>query len=58
MKYELDPSRFLTALRLAWESALRRTKKRLHLLTNINVIYDRKMYHRRNMSEKSWIYKR
>ena len=56
MKYELDPSRFLTALRLAWESAMRRTKKkrkRLDFLTNINVIYDRKRYHRRNMSEKS-----
>ena len=58
MKYELDRSRFLTALRLAWEPALRRTKTRLDLLTNINVIHDRKSYHRRNMSENSWIYKK
>ena len=40
--YELDPTRFLTAQSLAWQAALKMTKVKLHLLTDINVINSRK----------------
>ena len=36
--YELDPVRFLTAPRLAWQAILKKTKVKLDLLTNIYVL--------------------
>ena len=36
--YELDPARFLTSPGLAWEAALKKTKVKLDLLTDINII--------------------
>ena len=50
--YELDPAKFLSAPGLAWQAALKKTKVKLDLLTNIDmfVINGRKSYKRRNMS--------
>ena len=36
--YELDPARFLTAPGLAWQAALRNTKVKLDLLTDIDML--------------------
>ena len=36
--YELDPVRFLTALRLAWQAALKKTTVKLNLITGINIL--------------------
>ena len=36
--YELDPSRFLSAPGLAWQAVLNKTKVKLELLTNINML--------------------
>ena len=36
--YELDPARFLTSQGLAWEAALKKTKVKLDILTDINII--------------------
>ena len=36
--YELDPARFLTAPWLAWQAALRNTKVKLDLLTDIDML--------------------
>ena len=36
--YELDLPRFLTALALAWQAVLKRTKVKLDLLTDINML--------------------
>ena len=36
--YELDPTHFLSALGLAWVACFKKTRLRLELLTNINVI--------------------
>ena len=35
--YQLDPSKFLPASGLAWKSALKKTKVKFHLLTDINM---------------------
>ena len=35
---ELDPTRFLTAPGLAWQAALRKTKVKLDLLTDIDML--------------------
>ena len=35
--YELDPSCFLTAPRLAWQAALKRTKVKLDFLSDIRM---------------------
>ena len=55
--YELDPTKVLAALGLAWQAALKKTKVKLDLLTDIimililiYVINGRKRYKRRNMS--------
>ena len=40
--YELDPARFLSAPGLPWQTALRKTKVNLNLLTDIDVINGRK----------------
>ena len=34
--YKLYPAKFLSALRLAWQAALKKTKVRLDLLTDID----------------------
>ena len=36
--YELDPAKFLSAPRLAWQAALKKTKAKLGLLTDINLL--------------------
>ena len=42
--YKIDPARFLTAPGLAWQAALKKTKVKLDLLTDIDVINGRKRY--------------
>ena len=49
--YELDPARFFTTPGLAWKAALKKSKVKLDLLTDINIVINaRKRYHRRNVS--------
>ena len=36
--YELDPARFLTVPGLAWQAALKKTKIKLDLLTDIDLL--------------------
>ena len=36
--YELDPAKFLSAPGLAWQAALKKTKLKLDLLTDINML--------------------
>ena len=36
--YELDPARFLTAPSLAWQAAFKKTKLKLDLLTDIDML--------------------
>ena len=36
--YELDPDRFLTAPGLAWQAVLNKTKVKLNLLTDIDML--------------------
>ena len=36
--YELDPARFRTSPELAWKAALEKTKAKLDLLTNIDML--------------------
>ena len=36
--YELDPAKFLSAPGLAWQAALKKTKVKLKLLTDINIL--------------------
>ena len=36
--YEIDPSRFFTALVLAWQAALKNAKVKLDLITNIDLL--------------------
>ena len=48
--YELDPAKICSAPGLAWQAALKKTKVKLDLLTDIDVINGRKRYTRRNMS--------
>ena len=36
--YQLDPANFLSALRLAWQVALKKTKAELTLLTDIDLL--------------------
>ena len=36
--YGLDPARFLTAPGLAWQAALKKTKVKLDLLTDIDML--------------------
>ena len=36
--YELDPENFFSAPGLAWQAALKMTKVKLHLLTNIDML--------------------
>ena len=36
--YELDPSRFLTAPGLAWQAALKKSKVKLDLSTDIDIL--------------------
>ena len=40
--YELDSARFLSAPGLPWQTALKKTKVKLNLLTDIDVINGRK----------------
>ena len=37
--YELDPDHFLTAPVLAWEAALKKTKAKLDLLTDMDMLF-------------------
>ena len=37
--YELDPDHFLTAPVLAWEAALKKTKVKLDLLTDMGMLF-------------------
>ena len=48
--YELDSARFLSAPGLPWQTALKKTKVKLNLLTDIDVINGRKRCYKRNMS--------
>ena len=36
--YELDPAKFLSALELAWQTALKKTKVKFDLLTDIDTL--------------------
>ena len=36
--YELDPARFLNAPGLAWQAAVKKTKVKLDILTDINML--------------------
>ena len=36
--YELDPARFLTALELAWQTALKKNNAKLNLLTDEDML--------------------
>ena len=36
--YELDPAKFLSAPRLAWQAALKETKVKLDLLTDLDML--------------------
>ena len=36
--YELDPAKFLSAPGLAWQAALKKTKVKLDLLTDIDML--------------------
>ena len=36
--YELDPAHFLSALELAWQACLKKTKVNLELLTDIDIL--------------------
>ena len=36
--YELDPARLFSAAGLAWQAALKKTKVKLELLTDINML--------------------
>ena len=36
--YELDPAKFLSAPGLAWQALLKKTKVKLYLLTDINIL--------------------
>ena len=36
--YEIDPARFISAPGLAWQAALKKTKIKLDLLTDINIL--------------------
>ena len=36
--YELDPAKILAALELAWQGALKKTKVKLDLLTDIDLL--------------------
>ena len=42
--YELIPAKFLSAPELAWQAALNKTKLKLDVLTDIDVINGRKDY--------------
>ena len=35
--YQLDPAKFMSAPRLAWQAALKKTEVKLELLTDINM---------------------
>ena len=48
--YELDPAKFLSAPRLAWQAALKKTTVKLDVLTDINVINGKKRNWRSNIS--------
>ena len=37
--YELDPAKFLSAPGLAWEAALKKTKVKLDLLIDIDILW-------------------
>ena len=51
--YNLDSPHFLSARRLAWKAALKMANKKRTFNWHWNVIYDRKMYKRWNMSSYS-----
>ena len=36
--YEIDPSKFLSALRLTWQAVLKKAKIKLDLLSNIDML--------------------
>ena len=36
--YEIDPAKFISAPGLAWQAALKKTKIKLDLLTDINIL--------------------
>ena len=36
--YDFDPAHFLSAAGLAWQAALKKTKLKLHLLTDIDML--------------------
>ena len=48
--YELDHAKFLSASELAWQAGLKKTKVKLDLSTDIDVINGGKSYKRRHMS--------
>ena len=49
--YKLDAARSLSALGLEWQAALKKTKVKLDLLTDIDILLMlKKSYKRRNMS--------
>ena len=46
--YELDPAKFLPAPGLAWQAALKKTKVKLHLLTDTDGQYLQKLHELQN----------
>ena len=46
--YELDPAKFLPAPVLAWPAALKKTKVKLHLLTDTDGQYLQKLHELQN----------
>ena len=48
-RYEFDPGNFLSAPGLVWQTALKKTKVRLDLLADIEMLLMIKIYKRRIM---------
>ena len=48
-RYEFDPGKFLSAPGLVWQTALKKTKVRLDLLADIEMLLMIKIYKRRIM---------
>ena len=42
--YELDPTKYLSASGLAWQAAFKKTKVKLDLLTDIDMLLKKKRY--------------
>ena len=47
--YEFDPAKYFSTIGLAWQAALKKTKVKLDLSIDINMLLMVKRYKRRNM---------